>query len=302
MLDKSLIVICGPTAIGKTKLAIELAKKYQTEIISADSRQFFKEMNLGTAKPKEEELNAAPHHFINNISVEEDYNVGKYEEEALSLLEKLFLKQATIFMVGGSGLYIDAVCDGFDDIPPANEKIRNAIIEEYEEKGIKFLQDELQNIDADYFEQVDQNNPQRLMRGIEVFRSSGKKYSSIRMGNKKVRPFKIIKIGLDMDREVLYERINVRVDEMIDAGLEEEARTLIPFKNKNALQTVGYKEFFDFFEGKLSLEECISLIRQNTRRYAKRQLTWFKKDAAITWFDAEDKNGIIEYLERTIKK
>lgn len=299
--NPTLLVVCGPTAVGKTALAIELAQHFQTEIISADSRQFFKEMSIGTAKPDAQELAAAPHHFINSHSIEEDINAGIFEKEALKLLEELFKKQSIVIAVGGSGLYINALCQGMDDLPDKDEKLRAQLQKNLEEKGIQSLQEQLKTLDSAYYEQVDRNNPQRLMRAIEVCLSTGKSYSSLRLEQKQKRPFKIIKIGLDLPREQLYRQINHRVELMLAAGLVEEVKALYPQRQLNALQTVGYSEIFDHIDGKCSLQEAIAAIQQNTRRFAKRQLTWFRKDSEITWFSPKDTPAVLAYIKKEMQ-
>ncbi|MCW3071438.1 MAG: miaA [Bacteroidetes bacterium] len=298
--NKHLIVVTGPTAIGKTALGVLLAKTFHTVVLSADSRQFFREMSIGTAKPSAEEMQGIPHYFIDSHSVAEPYNVGKYETEAIALLEKLFAEHDVVIMVGGSGLYIDAVCRGFDELPEADEAIRQQIDELLEKEGIEALQEKLKQLDPVYYAQVDLKNPQRLSRALEVCISSGKPYSALRKGKIKTRNFDCIKIGLDTSRELLYERINNRVDKMMSEGLPEEVRSLLPFKTANALQTVGYKELFDHIEGKSGLQSAIDLIKQNTRKFAKRQLTWFRRDAAIKWFEPAETEKIIEYIKTTI--
>lgn len=280
-----LLCIVGPTAIGKTRLSIELAQAFQTEIISADSRQFFKEMSIGTAVPSPEELQSAPHHFIQDKSIHEFYSVGEFERDALALLQELFNKHKILILVGGSGLYVDAIINGLDEFPEVSETVRQALNDEYKTEGIVPLQEELKISDPAYFKKVDINNPQRVIRALEVIRSSGLPFSGFR-GKKKVeRPFNSIYIGLEAPREVIYERINRRVDKMMDAGLLDEVNSLLPYKNLNALQTVGYKELFEYFEKRITLEEAVDLIKRNTRRFAKRQGTWFRKNPQINWFD-----------------
>lgn len=290
---KQLIIITGPTAIGKTGLAIQIAKHFNTEIISADSRQFYREMSIGTAKPDADELAAVRHHLVGQLSVHDHYNVSMFEQDALALLEKLFKEHDQVVMVGGSGLYINALCHGIDELPDADEALREELNRVLEEPGIEPLQTELEKLDPEYYRQVDRSNPKRLMRAIEVCRITGKKYSELRKSEPKSRDFEIIKIGLNTDRELLFDRINRRVDEMIAAGLVEEVRSLEKYKHLNALNTVGYKEIFDHFDGKYTLEKAIEKIKTNTRRYAKRQLTWFKKDKEIVWFEPDDLEGII---------
>ena len=296
MNTKTLIIILGPTAIGKTSISIKLAKHYNTQIISADSRQFYKELKIGAAPPSEKELSEVQHHFIHNLSVTEDYNAGKFEEDALRKIEELFKEKEKIVMVGGSGLYIDAICKGFNKMPDISEKIRNRVISLYKKKGIEFLQSELKENDPIYFNEVDIQNPQRLMRAIEVIYSTGKPFSNFRKEQVKKRSFNIVKIGLDMNREDLYKRINKRVDIMIENGLLEEVESLLNHRNKNSLQTVGYKELFEHLDGKYSQEEAIDMIKQNTRRFAKRQISWFKRDHTITYFSTNKTKEIIKFI------
>ncbi len=300
-MDKLLVVIAGPTAIGKTEVAISIAKKFNTEILSADARQLYKEMEIGTAKPSAEQLHEVKHHFINKLSITEDYNAGQYEIDALKTLEKIYANKDIAIMVGGSGLYINAVCNGFDSMPDANEFIRKELAEELQNKGLQSLQEELLQIDPTYYQEVDLANPIRIMRALEVYRITGKPYSLFRLKVKKERPFKIIKIGLKMDRKILYQRIDDRVDVMINKGLEEEVKTLLPYKDRNALHTVGYKEWLDYFDGKNHQEWVVPMIKQNTRHYAKRQMTWFNKDEEIQWFQPEEVEQIIAYVQSQIQ-
>jgi tRNA dimethylallyltransferase len=280
---KRLISVVGPTAIGKTKLAIALAKEYQTSIISADSRQFFKEMKIGTAVPSLEELSAIPHYFIQHKSILEPYSVGDFERDAITLLEKLFQKNEVVVMVGGSGLYIDAVAKGLDNFPEVNPEIRINLNHKLEKEGIIGLQEELKLTDPSYYKKVDSQNPYRLIRALEICIGTGKPYSSFLDKKKSKRPFEIITVGIDADRELIYDKINQRVDVMMNKGLLEEVKTLLPYKHLNALQTVGYKELFMCFEDKWTLEFAISEIKKNTRRFAKRQLTWFRKNDSTIW-------------------
>ncbi len=291
-----LILILGPTAVGKTAMAIALAKHYNTEILSADSRQFYKELEIGTAKPSAEELASVKHHLINSHSFKEVVDAGTFERLALETLSVLFKKHTTVIAVGGSGLYIQALCEGLDPVELRDEELRANLANE----TLQSLQEKLQALDPEYYAEVDVQNPQRLMRALEIILLTGKKYSELRTGNKKARDFNIIKIGLTDDRELLYQRINTRVDEMVNAGLEEEAKKLYPFKNEYALQTVGYTEWFDYFDGKHSRETAIDLIKRNSRRYAKRQLTWFRRDEEITWFNYKDLDHIQKYIEDKI--
>ena len=280
-----LICVVGPTAIGKTSLAIALAEAFETEIISADSRQFFKEMTIGTAVPSPEELAAAKHHFIQNKSVFDTFSVGDFEKEALQCLEVLFQKNKVAILVGGSGLYVDSVVSGLDTFPDVSPDIRAALNDEFASKGIAQLQEELKRVDPTYYEKADIYNAHRIIRALEVYRSSGKPFSSFLNQGAAKRNFETIYIGLDADRATIYERINQRVDQMISEGLLAEAKLLYPHKELNALQTVGYREMFAHFDGILSLNEAISEIKKNTRRFAKRQGTWFRKNEQIEWFD-----------------
>jgi len=298
--QKFLIILAGPTASGKTKTAIALAQHYQCEILSADSRQFYREMSIGTAKPTAEELAAAPHHFINSISMEETYTVGDYMRDALHLLDQLFENQSIACMTGGSGLFIRAVCEGLDEFPAVPAKIRKALDVQFREEGLAVLQEELKWRDPDYYEKVDRDNPQRLIRALGICRVAQKPYSSFLTGQKAVRSFTPIYLSLQPDREVLYQRINQRVDQMMAAGLLEEVKRLHPFKTLNALQTVGYQELFDFLDGRHSLEEGIELIKRNSRRYAKRQLTWLRKNDHWKAFEAPEINKMIDYIDRTM--
>ncbi|MBF2709110.1 tRNA (adenosine(37)-N6)-dimethylallyltransferase MiaA [Flavobacterium soyangense] len=294
---KYLITIVGPTAIGKTSLSIALAQHFNCEIISCDSRQFFKEMQIGTAVPSSEELAAAKHHFIQNKSIFENYTVGDFEKEAIAKLDELFLNNDYVVMVGGSGLYVDAVLKGFDDFPEINSSVRDEVKLNYEKSGIEYLQTELEKLDPKYFEVVAKENPQRMMRALEVCIGSGKPYSSFLNQKKNTRNFTPIIIGLEAERSKIYDRINQRVDTMINEGLLAEAKDLFPHKDLNAMQTVGYRELFSYFEGEISLEFAIEEIKKNTRRFAKRQLTWFKRNEETKWFDyLNNRQEIINYI------
>lgn len=302
-----LITIIGPTAIGKTSLSIALAQHFNCDIISCDSRQFFKEMKIGTAVPSEEELVSATHHFIQNKSIFDNYSVGDFEKEALAKLDELFLKNNVQIMVGGSGLYVDAVLKGFDDFPDIDEKVRVKINADFEQFGIDYLQQKLAALDTDYFQKISTENPQtlqnpqRMKRFVEVCLGTGKPYSSFIGQKKNQRNFTPIIIGLEAEREMMYNRINQRVDIMMNEGLLKEVENLFPNKNLNALQTVGYRELFDFFEGKTSLEFAIEQIKMNTRRFAKRQITWFKRTENVLWFDyLTDKKKIIKNINQHI--
>lgn len=308
MKNNYLITIVGPTAIGKTALSISLAKHFNCDIISCDSRQFFKEMKIGTAVPSDEELKAAPHHFIQNKSIFENYSVGDFEREALEKLDALFQKNTIQIMVGGSGLYVDAVLRGFDDFPDIESAIREEIRTNYEEKGLTYLQEKLHELDPFYFDKIISENPQtlqnpqRMMRFVEVCLGTGKPYSSFLNQKKNNRNFIPILIGLEADREIMYERINQRVDLMLHEGLLEEAKTLHPDKQLNALQTVGYRELFDYFDEKTTLEFAVEEIKKNTRRFAKRQLTWFKRTENVAWFGFETAiSSIVAYVTKLLK-
>ncbi|MFM1999811.1 MAG: hypothetical protein RL204_1758 [Bacteroidota bacterium] len=279
---KKLVVVLGPTAIGKTAFSIELAKSLQTEIISCDSRQFFKELNIGVARPNDEELNAVPHHFIAHQSIQNLYSAGAFEKDALSLLQHLFLKNDFVVCTGGSGLYLDALLNGFDDMP-SDIEIRNQLNQEATEKGLESICEKLKVLDPEHYQIIDKSNRQRVIRAVEVCTITGRKFSELRSGAQKQKDFEVIKIGLSSDRQWLYDRINRRVDIMMNEGLLEEVRGLSELKHLNALNTVGYKELFDYFEGKSNLEEAVNLIKQHTRNYAKRQITWWNKDESIKW-------------------
>jgi tRNA dimethylallyltransferase len=285
-LSKTVYIIVGPTAVGKTALAIQLAKHFQTEIISADARQCYKELNIGVARPSEDELNQVPHHFIANHAIHETVNASVFENEALYITEKLFQQKENIVMVGGTGLYIKAFCEGLDDIPSIDPSVRTSIIQSYESNGLIWLQNELAQKDPAYWEQAEQENPHRLMRALEVYEGLGKSILAFQYHQKKQRPFTVNMIGLEMDRPLLYERINTRVEQMVAQGLEKEVQSLLPQFSLNALQTVGYREWLPYFNQEQSLEWVIAAIQQNTRQYAKRQMTWFKKDPTVQWFDA----------------
>jgi tRNA dimethylallyltransferase len=300
MIKKSIVVVTGATAVGKTAFAIKLATAFNTEIISADSRQLYKELNIGVAKPSPAELKQVKHHFINHVSIHDNYNAGKFETESLKLLAKLFAKHDVVVVCGGSGLYVDALCKGFDALPEHDENIRLQLKNLYEKEGIAALQRLLKEKDAVYFSKVDINNPQRLLRALEVCLSTGKPYSSFRKKETKKRDFNIISIGLNLDRDVLYQRINQRVDDMVKKGLEQEAKSLFPYRHLNALQTVGYEEWFQHFEGKMNKEEAIEKIKQNSRNYAKRQLTWFRKEKNIRWFIAYEIDKAIAWIKEQL--
>ncbi len=297
MKAKYLICIVGPTASGKTDLAIKVARHFKTEIISADSRQVFQEMNIGTAKPSKEELALVRHRFINSHSINEGFSAGDFEKQGLELLKALFENMNVVVLVGGSGLYINALINGFDAFPDISEGIREDLKVQLSEKGIDTLLSELYEKDQAYFEMVDQSNPQRVIRALEVIRQTGKPFSSFLGASGSRRQFSTLKVGIEWPRDMLYDRINQRVDLMMEEGLEEEARALYDKRHNNALQTVGYSELFDHFDGKHSLKEAVELIKRNSRRYAKRQLTWFRKDNQIHWFKFDSLAKVLPWLE-----
>ena len=293
-----LVIICGPTASGKTSMSIALAKYYGTEIISADSRQFYKELMIGTAKPTTEECAGIKHHFIDSLSINEKYSAGDYEKEAIQLIEDLFKENEVLIMVGGSGLFIDAVCYGLDDFPAIPDDIRHQLVEQLKSKGLDALQDELESVDPEYYYEIDVNNPRRVIRALEVFKATGKPFSFFHKRKPAKRTFEFLKIALDWDRQILYERINARVDNMLEAGLLEEVKGLIESRHLNALQTVGYTELFGYLDNEIDLEEAVRLIKRNTRRYAKRQLTWMRKRNDVAYIDPDwELEKVIELIE-----
>ena len=294
---KRLIVIVGPTGSGKTDLSIRLALHYRAPILSTDSRQVYRGMPIGTAQPTEEQLNTVEHHFIASHDIEDKLNCGEYEVQALACLEKLFAQHDDVVAVGGSGLYVRALCEGMDELPQADEALRRELERRLADEGIGALAEQLRELDPRYYEEVDRSNPARVMRALEVCLQTGRPYSAQRTGVRRERPFRIIKIGVDLPREGLYDRINRRVDAMVAEGLEAEARRLYPHRELNALQTVGYREFFDCFDGRVTRDEAVELIKRNTRRYAKRQLTWFRRDPGIRWFAPTDDEEMIRYID-----
>ncbi len=298
---KTVIIICGPTAVGKTAIAIVVAKQLNTEIINADSRQIYNELNIGVAKPTADELAKVKHHLIGTHSVTELYGAGDFEKEALSLTTELFKNHNTLVMCGGTGMYLKAFCEGLDDLPKADEAYRAEMKEEFEKKGINYLQAELEKADPKAKELMDFENPQRLMRALEIIKVSGKKYSDVLEGKKINRPFNILKIGLNTDRDVLYNKINKRVDAMIETGFLDEAKQLKQFENMNALKTVGYNELFDHLNGNSNLRFAIEKIKQHTRNYAKRQLTWFRADKEIMWFDPSQTDKLISFVQSKVE-
>ena len=301
MNNKNLIVIVGPTAIGKTNLSIELAKELKCEIISADSRQFYREISIGTAKPSDKELSQVPHHFINNLSIHDEYSAGKFEIDALKCLGILFKKSDYAILVGGSGMYIDAVCKGIDDIP-TEKMVREKLNTEYAENGIEQLQSELKMKDPLHYSKMDIKNPQRLIRALEVCRITGKTYSSFRNSQPKKRNFNILKIGLFADKEVLHQRINLRVDQMMNSGWLNEINDYSAYSSLNSLNTVGYKELFQYKNQEISLENAIEEIKKNTRKFAKRQMTWFKKDKEIKWFNYLQFDEVGQLIKNQVNK
>jgi tRNA dimethylallyltransferase len=295
---KYLITVVGPTAIGKTATAIRIAQHFGCDILSCDSRQFFREMRIGTAVPSADELAAAKHHFIHNKSIFEAYSVGDFEKDAIAKLDELFRNNDFAVLVGGSGLYVDAVLKGFDDFPEITDSVREEIRDAYNKTGISYLQEQLEKLDPDYYAVVDTGNPQRMMRALEVTIGTGKPYSTFLKGKENLRNFTPIIIGLEADREIMYDRINRRVDLMLADGLLAEAEQLYPHKSLNALQTVGYRELFDFIDGKLTLEAAVEEIKKNTRRFAKRQMTWFRRNENTKWFDfLAAEQGIFDYID-----
>ena len=292
----TLIVITGPTAVGKTQLTLELAKHYGIPVINADSRQIYKELKIGTASPTEEQLKQVRHYFVGSKSINDYYNASMYEQEVMQLLESLFTTSPVQMLSGGSMMYIDAVCNGIDDIPTIREDIRTEMKRRYQEEGLEALCEDLKKLDPEHYETVDRQNYRRVIHALEICYQTGKTYSSFRKQTKKERPFRIIKIGLNRDREELYKRINQRVDDMMAQGLLDEARAMTPYREVNALNTVGYKELFDYMDGRWPLEEAIERIKGNTRRYARKQLTWYKRDENIKWFHPDQQQEILNYI------
>lgn len=296
--EQTLVVIVGPTGSGKTAVAVQLAQRLGAPILSTDSRQVFRGMAIGTAQPTAEELAAATHYFIADREVSDDYNAGRFEVEALALLERQFGSHDYVIAVGGSGLYVDALCNGFDPLPQADPALRRALEERLQREGLPALAAELERLDPAYWAEVDRCNPARVLRALEVCLLTGRPYSAQRKGVQRERPFRIVKIGIDVPREELYDRINRRVDDMMREGLLAEAERLYPLRHLNALRTVGYQELFTFFDGDCSLEEAVDLIKRNSRRYAKRQMTWFRRDEAIRWFDRKEIEMMKKYCEK----
>lgn len=297
MSNKRLVVIVGPTGSGKTDLSLRLAHHYKAPILSTDSRQVYRGLPIGTAQPTAEQLQAVEHHFIASHDLTDNLNCGEYEVQALDRLRELFAELDYVVAVGGSGLYIKALCEGMDDLPKADESLRTELSARLADEGLEALAEQLRMLDPAYYEVVDRSNPARVLRALEVCLQTGLPYSSQRTGGRRMRPFGIVKIGVDLPREVLYERIDRRVDQMIADGLETEARAVYPYRQLNALQTVGYREFFDYFEGAISREEAVERIKRNSRRYAKRQLTWFRRDPEVLWFSPDQIEAMIDYID-----
>lgn len=293
-MNKTCIIISGPTAVGKTSAAIQVARHFKTEIISADSRQCYKELNIGVAKPSAEELAAVKHHFINSHSIHEEVHAAGFEQYALQAADKIFQHHDIAVMTGGTGLYIKAFCEGIDEMPPVLPGVREKIVEEFEKSGLAWLQQQVKEQDPLYYSTGEIQNPQRLMRALEVVQSTGKSIRHFQQGKKIQRPFHIIKTALELPKEELHRNINHRVDQMMEQGLLDEVRSLMPWRHLNALQTVGYTELFDYLDGKYTVEDAVELIKKNTRQYAKRQMTWFRRDKEITWYSPSDVPGIID--------
>jgi len=295
-----LFVLLGPTGVGKTSMSLKLSKELNAPIISADSRQFFREMRIGTAAPTVDQLHEAEHHLIGNKSITERYSCGMFELDALNLLEKIHRTHSTALLVGGSMLYIDAICKGIDDFPVPDPELRKNLENQLKDEGIESLRSQLKILDPEHYNSIDLKNPQRILKALEVCLQTGKPYSSFLTQPKRDRPFKILKIGFNRPREELYNLINQRVDKMIEEGLLGEAQGLLAYRNHNALKTVGYREIFDYLDGKISLEQAVELIKRNSRHYAKRQLTWWARDPQINWFHPEDENEILEFVKKVI--
>ena len=297
---KKLVVLLGPTAVGKTELSLQLAERLGCPIISADSRQLYRDMVVATAAPTREQLARVPHHFIGTLSLTDYYSAAQYEADALALIEQLFTRHDTLLLTGGSMMYIDAVCNGIDEIPTISDEVRRAVVTRYEEAGLDVLLEELLRLDPVFYERVDRRNPKRVIHAVEICRMTGQPYSSLRTETKKERPFDIVKIGLTRPRAELYERINSRVDAMMRDGLEAEARKLYPYRHLNALNTVGYKEMFAYFDGTYDLPTAVEKIKRNTRVYARKQMTWFRRDDTIVWFTPDDRLKLLAYVEKRL--
>ena len=299
-MENTLIVVVGPTGIGKSAISLKLANYYNTDIISADSRQIYKELSIGTAAPSEEELRTVRHHLVHAVSISDYYNASMFELDVMGLLERLYPEKNPIIMTGGSMLYVDAVCKGIDDLPTVDPELRKQLLAEFDENGLEALRLQLKQLDPAYYEKVDLKNPKRILHALEICLMTGKSYSSFRLETIKIRPFRIIKVGLNMEREKLYDRINQRVLKMVDQGLFDEARRVYDLKHLNSLNTVGYKEIFAHFDGLVSREEAIEQIQNNSRKYARKQITWFRRDNEITWFAPDQYDEIIQFLDSII--
>ena len=300
--NKTLLVLLGPTGVGKTDISLEIARHYGCPIVSSDSRQFYRELKIGTAAPTEVQLSAVRHYFIGTHSIHDEYSCGQYEQDVMKLLSELFVENDVLMLVGGSMMYIDAVCQGMDDIPSVDAETREFWKNEYATKGLGFIQEELKRLDPTHYNEVDLKNYKRVLHALEICSITGKPFSDIRTGKKKVRPFNIVKVGLNREREELYERINKRVDQMMQEGLLAEAEQFYSFRHLNTLNTVGYKELYEYMGGKWDLDFAVNMIRQDSRRYAKRQLTWFNRDKEIVWFHPDDKEAVFRYLKNVINK
>lgn len=297
-----LFVLLGPTAVGKTKLSIRIAQTLSAEILSVDSRQFYREMKIGTASPSEAELQIVPHHFIGHLSIFDEYNVSRFESDAIQTLDNLFRSNRFALLTGGSGLYIRAVCQGIDDLPDPDPSVRESLKELLTREGLAPLQLQLRELDPEFYKIIDRSNPKRLLRALEICITTGQPYSALRKNTPRNRSFRIVRIGLMRDKEDLYNRINTRVDQMIDQGLESEARSLFPYQHLNALNTVGYKELFAYFDVEITLAKAVEKIKTNSRRYAKRQMTWFRKEQDIHWFDAGKEDQIIAFIKENCRE
>lgn len=298
--NKTLLVILGPTGVGKTNISLRLAEHFACPIISSDSRQFYRELKIGTAAPTDEQLNKIKHYFIGSHSIFDEYNAGQYELDVIQLLEELYLKHDVAMLVGGSMLYIDAVCNGMDNIPTVDPKTRTFWQQQFIENGLEFIQTELKRLDPTHYEQVDRQNPKRILHALEICSMTGNPYSNLRTGGRKQRNFKIVKVGLNLPRPELYSRINARVDEMINDGLLKEAELFYPNRHLNTLNTVGYKELYEYMDGIWTLDFAVNMIKQDSRRYAKRQLTWFNRDSDIQWFEPKEEEQIIQFVDKNI--
>lgn len=299
-MDNNLVVLLGPTGVGKTELSLRIAERLDAPIISADSRQLFRDLPIGTAAPTKEQRERVAHYMVGTLSLDDYYSASQFEQDVMALLGELYRSRRTVVMTGGSMMYIDAVCNGIDEIPTISEEVRRAVVTRYEEEGLDVLLEELQRLDPDFYEKVDRRNPKRVIHAVEICRMTGQPYSSLRTETKKERPFDIVKIGLTRPREELYGRINSRVDAMMRDGLEAEARRLYPYRHLNALNTVGYKEMFAYFDGTYDLPTAVEKIKRNTRVYARKQMTWFRRDDTIVWFTPDDRLKLFAYVEKRL--